>query len=60
MKRRIIMFLAAVAAIFATENIIDTLVNRYAPTSVEILTWMIIAAVSAVVIYEVGEDRGDW
>lgn len=60
MKRRIIMFLAAVAAIFATENIIDMLVNRYAPTSVEILTWLIIAIVAAVIIYEVGEDRGDW
>jgi len=60
MKRRLIMGLAAVAAVFAAENLIDIVVSRYVDLGAEIMTWFIIALVAAIILYEVGEDRGDW
>lgn len=60
MKRRIAMGVAAVAAVFATENIIDVVVSRYAPLEGEIVIWIIVAALASLVVYFVGEDRGDW
>lgn len=60
MKRRIAMGVAAVAAVFATENIIDVVVSRYAPLEGEIVIWLIVAALASLVVYFVGEDRGDW
>jgi hypothetical protein len=60
MKRRIIMGIAAVTAVFATENIVDILVSNYVDFQLEIGVWIVIAAVCAIIVHEVGEDRGDW
>jgi len=54
------MGLAAVAAVFAAENLIDIVVSRYVDLGAEIMTWFIIALAAAIILYEVGEDRGDW
>ena len=60
MKRRLIMGLAAVAAVFAAENVLDILVSRYVDLGPELAVWTLIALVCAWVVYEVGEERGDW
>mgnify|MGYP006275415287 CR=1 FL=1 len=60
MKRRIAMGLAAVIAVFATENVVDMLVSRYLTMSTEVIVWLILAALCSFIVYEVGEDRGDW
>lgn len=54
------MGVAAVTAVFATENIIDELVDRYIQLQLEIGVWLIIAIIAAVVVYYVGDERGDW
>jgi len=60
MKRRLLMGIAAVAAVFATENIIDILISKYVQLELEIATWVVIGIIAALIIHEVGEDRGDW
>ena len=60
MKRRVVMVLATVVGIFAVENAADILISTYAPGFREIFVWAAIAVVCAFVVYEVGEDRGDW
>lgn len=60
MRRRLIMGIAAVTAVFATENVVDILISRFIHFEFEIGVWLVIAAISAFVLYEVGEDRGDW
>lgn len=60
MKRRLVMGIAAVVAVFATENVVDLLVTRYADVGAEVILWIILAAISGLIVYEVGEDRGDW
>lgn len=54
------MGVAAVTAVFATENIVDILVSRYVQFELELFTWTIIAGVCAVIVYEIGDERGDW
>lgn len=54
------MGIAAVTAVFATENIVDTLVTMYIVLELEILTWIIIAGISAFVVYYIGDERGNW
>ena len=54
------MGLLAVVAVFATENVIDILVTRYLMVGVEIILWLILAILCSFVVYEIGEDRGDW
>jgi len=54
------MGIAAVIAVFATENILDILVSKYLRFEAEIGVWVILAIVCAFVIHEIGEDRGDW
>ena len=60
MKRRLIMGVAAVLAVFATENIVDILVSNYLQFEVEIGVWIVMALICAFIVHEVGEDRGDW
>lgn len=60
MKRRIIMGIAAVTAVFATENVVDMAVARLISIEAEIVVWIVIAGLSAWIVHEVGEDRGDW
>lgn len=60
MKRRLLMGLAAVIAVFSAENVVDILINRYANFTAEIAVWLVLALVAAFIVYEVGEDRGDW
>ena len=54
------MGIAAVAAVFATENVIDILISKYVQLELEIATWVVIGIIAALIIHEVGEDRGDW
>lgn len=54
------MGICAVAAVFATENIIDILISKYVVFPMEVVVWVLIAAMSAIILHEVGEDRGDW
>lgn len=54
------MVISAAAGVFAVENVIDLLVSRYVITPVELITWMLIAVISGVVVYHVGDERGDW
>lgn len=60
MKRRIIMGIAAIVAIFATENVVDILITRYTFIEAELVVWIMIALGAGVILHEVGEDRGDW
>ena len=60
MKRRITMILFTVIGIFAIENAADILISTYAPGFREIFVWTAIAIISGVVVYEVGDERGDW
>lgn len=60
MKRRILMFIAAVVAVFSVENILDLIVSKYLFIELEISIWVVLAIIAAAILYEVGEDRGDW
>jgi hypothetical protein len=54
------MGIAAVIAVFATENVVDAVVSRYINIEFEVMIWVVIAIVCAAIVHEVGEDRGDW
>lgn len=54
------MGISAVVAVFATENVVDILISRYIVFPAEVVVWVLIAAMSAIILHEVGEDRGDW
>lgn len=54
------MGIAAVVAVFATENVVDILISRYLHLEIEIGVWIVLAVISALILYEVGEERGDW
>ena len=60
MKRRILMVLFTVIGVFAVENAADIFISTHTPREGEIFVWVAIAIVSAFVVYETGEDRGDW
>lgn len=54
------MGVAAVIAVFATENIVDILISKYVDFPVEIVVWIFIAALAGSIVHGIGEDRGDW
>lgn len=54
------MGIATIAAVFATENLVDAIVSRFIPLKGEIITWLIVAIIASIIVYKVGEDRGDW
>lgn len=54
------MGVAAVVAVFATENVVDIILSSYIQLEFEIGVWILLALVSAAILHEVGEDRGDW
>lgn len=58
MRRRLLMAIAAVSGVFATENIVDIVVSRFFTLHAELVTWTIVALIAAVVVYIIGEDRG--
>lgn len=60
MKRRLLMGVAAIIAVFATENIVDILITKYFHLELEIGVWIVMAVICAIIVHEVGEDRGDW
>lgn len=54
------MGIAAVVAVFATENVVDILISRYIVFPAEVVVWGVIAIIAGIILHEVGEDRGDW
>lgn len=60
MKRRLLMVVFSIVAIFAVENAADIIVSRYVEFEFELGLWIVIAAICAFIVHEIGEDRGDW
>jgi len=54
------MGIAAVTAVFATENVVDMVISKYVQPEIEVVWWVALAILSGWVLYELGEDRGDW
>lgn len=54
------MAVCVIIGVFAVENVAEILVDRFAGFAAELVMWSLIAMACAIVIYEVGEDRGDW
>lgn len=54
------MAIFSIVAIFAVENAADIIISRYVKFEFELGLWITIAIVCAIVIHEIGEDRGDW
>ena len=60
MKRRLLMAVFSIVAIFAVENAADIIVSRYLKFEFKLGLWVVIAAICALVVHEIGEERGDW
>ena len=54
------MFISAVIAVFSVENVADIFLSKYIQFEFEIGVWIAVAIISGAILYEVGEDRGDW
>lgn len=60
MKRRLLMAVFSIVGIFAVENAADIVISRYIDIEEELIVWILLAIISALVVHEIGEDRGDW
>lgn len=54
------MAVCIIVGVFAVENVAELLVSRYMDVLGEATIWAIIAVICGLIVYEVGEDRGDW